>query len=80
MPEQGTAKFREITFENGVKIVTGARVTRATVAADYPNVPVGTLYISRLPNGQTARSYQKVTHTGAGVSTDWEKTTTSAAD
>lgn len=68
----------QVRFRNGVVIITGPKVTRATVQAEWPGVPIGSQYISSVATGGTGRVYLKVTNTNAA--TDWEKFTTSAAD
>lgn len=62
------------------RIVYGLNDTRAEVANEYPHARIGTIYIHAPNTGTTGRVYVKVAHTGAAVSTDWEKVTTSAAD
>lgn len=64
MPAQGRAPFREITFANGVQIFTGPRATRALIAGDHPNAPIGSLYLQNVGTGGTGRMYSKATHTG----------------
>lgn len=80
MPLKGRSEVRELQFENGVKILTGPRATRALVAGDYPAAPIGSLYLQSVATGSTGRIYLKTTHTGNGVASDWTKVTTSAAD
>lgn len=73
MPFPGKPKVREIELFNGVKVLTGPRGTRATIQAEFPTVPIGSLYIST-----TGELFIKSANTGAN--TDWTKGTFSASD
>jgi hypothetical protein len=63
-------------------IKVGTHATRAKVAAQFRDAPIGTIYISAPAVGGTALIYVKLTESGgaSGTSTDWQKITTSAAD
>lgn len=63
-------------------IKVGKHATRAKVAAQFKGAPIGTIYISAVATGGTARVYVKTTETGgaSGTAADWTKVTTSAAD
>jgi len=65
---------RKIEFEDGPVIVFGTKATRAAVQAEFPTVPIGSIYISSVNTGETGRVYLKT-----AVST-WEKITSSGAD
>lgn len=82
MPLLGKVEVDAVRLSNGVTIVTGARATRATVASDYPKLPIGSIYISSVATGGTGRVYVKTSESGGATGTagDWTKITTSAAD
>lgn len=82
MPQLGNFAFDELRFSAGPVILVGAHATRAKVAAQYPTVKIGSLYISSVATGGTGRVYLKITESGgaSGTATDWQKVTTSAAD
>lgn len=65
----------DIKFSAGTHVISGSRVTRANVEADFPAAPIGSIYVS---SGAGGRVYVKVAD--AGAATDWERVTTSAAD
>lgn len=54
------------------QVIHGTNVTRATVLAECPDAPVGSIYLS------TDRMYQRIA--AAGAEADWVKITASAAD
>lgn len=54
------------------QIIQGTKVTRATVLAEQPDAPVGSIYLS------TDRAYQRIA--AAGVEGDWVKLSATAAD
>jgi len=72
----------EVRFtKNGPVILRGPHITRLAVATEFPTVPIGSLYISAVPNGSTGHGiYVKLTETGTPTAGDWQKVTTSAAD
>lgn len=68
---------QSLKFHSGSQFVTGNKITRATVATEYPGAPLGTIYLS---SGSANPVYIKTASTGASVNTDWVKVSTSAAD
>ena len=66
---------KEIKLESGIKVISGPRTTRATVATDFPVAEMGTLYVSTV-----GKMNLKETDTGGAVSTDWLRVSTAASD
>lgn len=69
----GKVKLKSISTNKGTAIEFGALATRAGVLAEFPNVGIGSIYVST-----TGVVYVKVA--AAGAAADWQKVTTTAAD